>query len=127
MPEKTIGASFNDERLSEFGFWTNWRVEPKWNLCNAPGADGGKVNALGLLMEQVLAPRFNFVRKNPETGPVEGFDYSERGYDLNTTNVGVHEESGQFQIEIKGLAEPKSEEATRICQEDLSEVISALT
>ena len=32
---------------------------------------------------------------------------------------------GKFQIEIKGLAEPKSEEATRICQEDLNEVIAA--
>src|SRR5207253_3661421 len=33
--------------------------------------------------------------------------------------------TGQFQIEIKGLAEPKSKEATRICQEDLNEVIAA--
>jgi hypothetical protein len=32
---------------------------------------------------------------------------------------------GQFQIEIKGLAEPKSKEATRICKEDLNEVIAA--
>jgi hypothetical protein len=31
----------------------------------------------------------------------------------------------QFQIEIKGLAEPKSKEAARICQEDLNEVIAA--
>ena len=30
-----------------------------------------------------------------------------------------------FQIEIKGLAEPKSEEAERICREDLNEVITA--
>jgi hypothetical protein len=34
--------------------------------------------------------------------------------------------SGQFQIEIKGLTEPKSKEAARIiCQEDLNEVIAA--
>jgi hypothetical protein len=33
---------------------------------------------------------------------------------------------GQFQIEIKGLTEPKSKEAARIiCQEDLNEVIAA--
>ena len=45
MPEKSIGASFNDEPLSRFGFWADWTVEPQWNLCNAPGADnGGKVN-----------------------------------------------------------------------------------
>ena len=44
VPEKAIGASFYDEPLTKFGFWEDWRVEPKWNLCNAPGGDnGGKV------------------------------------------------------------------------------------
>ena len=46
VPERTIGASFDDARLSEFGFWADWIVRPKWNLCNAPGTDGGKVNAV---------------------------------------------------------------------------------
>jgi len=41
------------------------------------------------------------------------------------TNVGFNDKSGQFQIEIKGLVEPKSKEAERICQEDLNEVITA--
>jgi len=40
--------------------------------------------------------------------------------------VGVREDSGQLQIEIKGLAEPKSHEARRICQEDLNEVIATI-
>src|ERR1700758_1212528 len=39
VPEKTIGASFNDEPLSKNGFWADWSVVPKWNLCNAPGPD----------------------------------------------------------------------------------------
>src|SRR3954469_11611283 len=48
VPEKSIGASFHDEPLSKFGFWADWNVQPKWNLCDAPGSDnGGKVNALG--------------------------------------------------------------------------------
>ena len=52
VPEKTIGASFQDEPLSQFGFWADWRVEPKWNLCNAPGPDnGGKVKALGAFLK----------------------------------------------------------------------------
>ena len=67
-------------------------------------------------MEQVLAPRFEFKPKNPESGPTPGFDYGEGGYDPNKCNVGFNERAGQFQIEIKGLAKPKSEEATRICQ-----------
>ena len=76
-------------------------------------------------MEQVLAPRFEFTPKNPDSGPTPGFDYGEDGYDPSKCNVGVNDETGQFQIEIKGLAEPKSKEATRICQEDLNEVIAA--
>jgi hypothetical protein len=84
-----------------------------------------KAIAASLLMEQVLAPRFEFKPKNPASGPVEGFDYGEGGYDPNKCNVGFNEETGRFQIEIKGLAEPKSKEAARICQEDLNEVIAA--
>lgn len=84
-----------------------------------------KAIAASLLMEQVLAPRFDFTPKTPDSGPVDGFDYGEEGYDSGKCNVGVNEETGQFQIEIKGLAEPKSKEAARICQEDLNEVITA--
>jgi superfamily II DNA or RNA helicase len=84
-----------------------------------------KAIAASLLMEQVLAPRFEFKPKNPQNQPAPGFDYGEGGYDPNKCNVGFNEESGKFQIEIKGLATPKSEEATRICQEDLNEVIAA--
>lgn len=84
-----------------------------------------KAIAASLLMEQVLAPRFEFKPKNPQNLPTPGFDYGEGGYDPNKCNVGFNEESGKFQIEIKGLATPKSEEATRICQEDLNEVIAA--
>ena len=76
-------------------------------------------------MEQVLAPRFEFKPKNPTGGPTPGFDYGEGGYDPNKCNVGFNEESGKFQIEIKGLVVPKTEEAQRICQQDLNEVIAA--
>ena len=51
VPEKSIGSSFADEPLSEFGFWADWKVEPKWNLCNSPGTDGGKVNSVGSFLE----------------------------------------------------------------------------
>ena len=84
-----------------------------------------KAIAASLLMEQVLAPRFEFKPKKAESGPTPGFDYGEGGYDPSKCNVGFNEEQGKFQIEIKGLAEPKSPEATRICQQDLNEVIAA--
>tara|TARA_R110002050_G_scaffold300605_1_gene470771 strand:+ start:7850 stop:9829 length:1980 start_codon:yes stop_codon:yes gene_type:complete len=83
-----------------------------------------KAIAASLLMEQVLAPRFEFTPKNPTSGPQEGFDYGEGGYDPSKCNVGLNEDTGKFQIEIRGLAEPRSEEASRICQEDLNEVIA---
>jgi len=46
VPERSIGASFNDERLTEGGFWANWTVPPRWNLCDASGTDTGKVAAV---------------------------------------------------------------------------------
>jgi len=50
--EKSKGASFNDEPLSKPGFWADRRVEPKWNLCKAPGNDNsGKVKPLGAFLE----------------------------------------------------------------------------
>src|SRR5260370_28621827 len=76
-------------------------------------------------MEQVVAARFEFKPKHQERGPNGGFDYGEGGYDPSKCNVGFNEKTGQFQIEIKGLAEPQSKEARRICQEDLNEVIAA--
>lgn len=83
-----------------------------------------KAIAASLLMEQVLAPRFEFKPKNADSGATPGFEYGEGGYDPHSTNVGVNHETGQVQIEIKGLAIPNSKEAARICQEDLNEVIA---
>ncbi len=51
VPEKSIGSSFADEPLSKFGFYWDWTVAPRWNLCNAPGGDTGKVGAVGKFLE----------------------------------------------------------------------------
>ncbi len=71
------------------------------------------------------APRFNFTPKNPGVGAQDGYDYGNGGYQDGKTNVGFNEETGQFHIELKGLVEPETPEAARICQEDLNEVITA--
>ena len=53
VPERSIGASFDDEKLSRFGFWADWHVEPRWNLCDAPGSDyGGKVHSVEVFLGQ---------------------------------------------------------------------------
>ena len=82
-----------------------------------------KAIATSLLMEQVLAPRFEFTPK--DAGPKPGFDYGPNGYEEGRANVGFSEERGQFHFELKGLVEPTTPEAKRICQEDLNEVITA--
>ena len=52
VPERSIGASFHDEPLSQSGFWADWKVEPKWNLCDAPGTDnGGKVDSVKAFLD----------------------------------------------------------------------------
>ncbi len=43
VPERSIGSSFADEPLSNHGFYWDWKVEPQWNLCNAPGIDEPRV------------------------------------------------------------------------------------
>ena len=43
VPERSIGGSFSDEKLSDYGFWTDFTVAPQWNLCNAPGIDEPRV------------------------------------------------------------------------------------
>lgn len=122
-----IGRATRDAEGKTRARFTNLIAEPDAASEAVTEAvnDTLKAIAASLLMEQVLAPRFNFTPKTVKTGPVEGFDYGVDGYDPNKENVGFNEASGQFQIEIKGLVEPKSKEAKRICQEDLNEVITA--
>lgn len=42
VPERSIGASFQSTPLRSFGFFSDWEVSPKNNLCT-PGIDGSKV------------------------------------------------------------------------------------
>ena len=78
MPEKSIGSSFHDEPLTKHGFWADWHVEPKWNLCDAPGNDnGGKVNSLGAFLasgDKVLVCTHATFRFAIDKFGVEAFD-----------------------------------------------------
>jgi superfamily II DNA or RNA helicase len=122
-----IGRATRDAEGKSSARFTNLIAEPDAAEAAVTEAvnDTLKAIAASLLMEQVLAPRFNFTPKSSKSGPVEGFDYGEDGYDPKKENIGFNEESGQFQIEIKGLTEPKGKEAKRVCNEDLNEVITA--
>jgi RAD3-like DEAD/DEAH box helicase len=120
-----IGRATRDAPGKEVASFTNLIAEPDASEAAVVDAinDTLKAIAASLLMEQVLAPRFNFTPKN--NGPIDDFDYGPGGYQEGQTNVGFNEDRGQFHFEIKGLVTPKSPEATCICTEDLNEVITA--
>jgi len=122
-----IGRATRDAPGKSRARFTNLIAEPDASEGAVTEAvnDTLKAIAASLLMEQVLAPRFDFKPKRVESGPTPGFDYGEGGYDPSGSSVGLNHETGQVQIEINGLAEPKSKEAARICQEDLNEAIAS--
>lgn len=123
-----IGRATRDAPGKTRARFTNLIAEPDASEQAVAEAvnDTLKAIAASLLMEQVLAPRFDFRPKSPVNTPTEGFDYGEAGYDPAKTNVGFNADKGMLQIEIAGLAEPKSDEAKRIIRDDLNELIAAV-
>jgi superfamily II DNA or RNA helicase len=122
-----IGRATRDAPGKETARFTNLIAEPDASEGAVTEAvnDTLKAIAASLLMEQVLAPRFEFKPKTVASTAEPGFDYGDAGYDPTKCNVGFNPTSGKFQIEIKGLSEPKSDFAHRICTQDLNEVITA--
>jgi probable addiction module antidote protein len=122
-----IGRATRDAPGKTRARFTNLIAEPDASEAAVTEAVNDTLKAIAacLLMEQVLAPRFEFKPKNPNNQPTPGFDYGEGGYDSSQCNVGFNPETGQIELEINGLATPKSPEAQRICREDLTELVTA--
>ena len=120
-----IGRATRDAEGKERSRFTNLIAEPAAEQGAVAEAVNDMLKAISasLLMEQVLSPRYEFTPKN--TGPKEGFDYGEKGYQDGGRNIGVNNDTGQIHVEINGLATPQSPEATRICKEDLNEVVTS--
>ena len=118
-----IGRATRDAKGKTEARFTNLIAEPDAAEDAVVDAvnDTLKAIAASLLMEQVLAPRFNFTPR--DAGPQPGFEY-EGGYREGQTNIGFSEE-GAVHVEIKGLVEPKSEEARRIVKEDLNDLVAS--
>ncbi len=121
-----IGRATRDAPGKTRARFTNLIAEPDASEAAVTEAvnDTLKAIAASLLMEQVLAPRFEFKPKYVTNEPTPGLVY-EGGYDPAKCNVGVHPDSGMIQLEIKGLSEPKTPEAVRICREDLTDLVTA--
>jgi hypothetical protein len=120
-----IGRATRDAKGKERSRFTNLIAEPTAEQSAVAEAVNDMLKAISasLLMEQVLAPRYEFTPKN--VGPQDGFDYGDAGYKEGGHNVGVNKETGQIHLEIGGLAKPETPEATRICKEDLNEVVTS--
>jgi hypothetical protein len=120
-----IGRATRDAKGKERSRFTNLIAEPAAVQSAVAEAvnDMLKAIAASLLMEQVLAPRYEFTPK--DAGPKDGFHYGDDGYQPGRTNVGVNEATGQYHVEINGLAKPETVEASRICREDLNEVVTS--
>ena len=120
-----IGRATRDAEGKERTRFTNLIAEPAANQTSVVEAVNDMLKAISasLLMEQVLTPRYTFTPKN--NGPQPGFDYGESGYQTGGIHVGVNQDSGQIHVEIKGLTTPQTPEATRICREDLNEVVTS--
>lgn len=119
-----IGRATRDAKGKERARFTNLIAEPTAEQSAVAEAVNDMLKAISasLLMEQVLAPRYEFTPK--DAGPKDGFDYGPDGYVSGKKNVGVNKDTGAVHLEIPGLKTPTSPEATRICKEDLNEVIA---
>lgn len=120
-----IGRATRDAPGKTKTRFTNLIAEPDASEEQVTHAvnDTLKAIAASLLMEQVLAPRFDFRPK--DSGEMVDYDYGEDGYDPDKCNVGVNHDTGTIQMEIKGLVMPKSDQAKQICKDDLNELITS--
>ncbi len=124
-----IGRATRDAPGKANARFTNLIAEPESSeqIVTEAVNDTLKAIAASLLMEQVLVPKFIFKPKNSTSNAEEGFEYGDDGYSKKNENVGFNDQTGQISIEINGLVNPKTEEAKKICDNDLNEVIAAFT
>lgn len=99
VPERSIGASFASTSLTTYGFWADWEVEDKHNLCD-PGSSAGKVDAFveflqgpdAVLVCTHATLRFAFEKLAPESfnGTVLAIDeFHHVSADTETSRLGA--------------------------------------
>lgn len=123
-----IGRATRDAVGKSSTKFTNLIAEPDASEQTVSHAVNNTLKAISasLLMETVLAPKMNFRAKKPDNTETPGYDYGKNGYDPNKNNVGYNPETGQLDIEIKGLQQPKSPQAQKICNDHLTEIVTEL-
>lgn len=121
-----IGRATRDAKGKTRARFTNLIAEPDATEEAVAEAvnDTLKAIAASLLMEQVLTPRFDFVSKDLASGPIDGVDYGENGYEGDVCNIGIDPKDGSYKVEIKGLVDPTTAKAKYVCDNDIDEVIT---
>lgn len=51
VPETSIGASFRSTDLTSYGFFADWEVQPRWNLCLNGAEDGATARKVRAVKE----------------------------------------------------------------------------
>jgi superfamily II DNA or RNA helicase len=105
-----IGRATRDAKGKTKARFTNLIAEPDASEDAVTDAvnDTLKAIAASLLMEQVLAPKFNFTPKSSQSGPVDGFDYGEGGYDPKKENIGLTSKPDSSRLRLKAWLSQKA-------------------
>lgn len=137
-----IGRATRDAPGKTRAHFTNLIVEPDATQQNVSEAVNDTLKAISasLLMEQVLAPRFEFKLKISAADDGEDEDDQTPPSTPNGSNSGkgndtvfiqdvpngsiVKIKPDHVEVIIKGLRTPKTPEARRICQHDLNDILA---
>lgn len=55
VPQQNIGRSFKDTILTDNGFFEDWKVEPRWNLCLNAGSENSKKSIVREFLDHPMA------------------------------------------------------------------------
>lgn len=123
-----IGSVTRDAQGKAYALFTNMISKPDATSEVVADVVSGTLNAIAtsILMEQVLAPKFRFTKKNPDSIEEKGFQYGEEGYSKEKNCVGVCLETGEVHVEVSGLKEIKGDLARRICEQGNIDLVAEL-
>jgi hypothetical protein len=110
-----IGRATRDAPNKRHAQFTNLIAEPDASSDQVVNAVNDMLKAISasLLMEQVLAPKFNFTPRR------EGLDDDE--VDIESDPV-----TGEIRIGIRGLEKPSSERVNQVIEQDMNDLIAAV-
>ena len=57
VPQQNIGRSFKDTILTDHGFFEDWKVEPRWNLCLNAGSENSKKSIVREFLDHPTATK----------------------------------------------------------------------